>query len=69
MEKPHSKFRHVYAIVRIDFPIDPSSPENCFSVTKVLSTKVIAEREVARLREVNRDKRCVYELCTTRMVT
>jgi hypothetical protein len=67
-EKPHSKFQHVYAVVRIDSPLNQSNPENGVAVVKVLASKVKAEKEVSRLHELNKGKGCVYVLYTTRMV-
>jgi len=65
MDKPHSKFAHVYAIVRIDSDM---SLENCATVVKVLPTRAQAEPEAARLREVNKGKKCIYSVQTTRIV-
>jgi hypothetical protein len=47
--RPHSKFPHVFAIVRIDLPIDEKFPTNSISVVKVLSSEVAAESELSRL--------------------
>jgi len=38
-DHPHSKFRHLYAIVRIDLPVSQENPENSISVVKVTSPK------------------------------
>lgn len=67
-EKPHSKFRHVYAVVRIDVPIDVEYPENSISVVKVLSSQTAAQQEILRLNGINSDKGCRYMLQTTRLV-
>ena len=69
MDKPHSKYPHVYAILRFDFPVSKTDPENTATVVKVFSSKVLAEQEASRLREVNRAKRCVYVVQGTRFVT
>jgi hypothetical protein len=63
--KPHSKFRHVYAIVRIDPRVDA---QNNFSVVKVLRSETKAKKETIRLNELNRAKECIYVMQTTRMV-
>ncbi len=68
MDKPHSKYLHVYAIVRFDLPVSQSNPENSAIVVKVLSSRVLAEQEASRLREVNKEKRCVYNVQITRFV-
>jgi len=69
MDKPHSKYPHVYAVVRFDFPVSQSNPENTAAVVKVLPSRILAEKEASRLREVNSGKRCVYVVQATRFVT
>ena len=64
--KPNRRYRHVYAIVRIDLPIG-DTPENSFRVVKVFFSETDAEKEVARLAEVNADKSSVYKLHVTRL--
>ena len=66
-ESPHSKCPHVYAIVRFDLYVDPSS-EHSATVVKVLSSPELAEQEAERLRQVNKDKDCTYVVQTTRFV-
>ena len=66
--RPNLRYRHVYAVVRIDAPLSEPSPENNISVVKVFVSEPDAEKEVARLSEVNADKSCVYTLQTTRLV-
>jgi len=66
MDKPHSKYPHVYAIVRFDsYVIDL---ENAATVVKVMASRVEAEKEASRLREVNKGKQCLYAVQTTRFV-
>jgi hypothetical protein len=67
-DKSHSRFQHVYAIVRIDLPVDQQCPTNTLSVVKVFASKMAAEQEVLRLREVNKDKSCRYEVFVSRLV-
>lgn len=67
-EKPNSKFRHLYAVLRIDLPVCRESPENSISVVKVFHSKLSAEQEVDRLNRVNSDKGCRYVSQTTRLV-
>jgi len=67
-EKPHSKFRHVYAILRIDLPVSHESPENSISVVKVFYSKMTADQEVDRLNKVNSEKGCRYVLQVTRLI-
>jgi hypothetical protein len=64
-DKPHAKYPHVYAIVRID---SYKASENSATVVKVAATRDQAEQEVARLRRVNQGKRCIYEVPITRFV-
>jgi hypothetical protein len=63
-EKPHSKFPHVHAIVRIDSRV---TLENQVSIVQVLASREQAEHEAARLREVNDGKDCAY-IQTTRFM-
>lgn len=65
---PNSRFRHVYAIVRIDSPVDQDHPENSVSVVKVLSSADAADAEAMRLNKLNTDKGCSYLIFTTRLV-
>jgi hypothetical protein len=66
--KPNSRFRHVYAIVRIDLPIGQANPENNISVVKVFSSETAAERESSRLSRINSEKGCRYVVQITRMM-
>ena len=68
MDKPHSRYPHVYAIVRFDLPVSQDNPENNIYVVKVLSSKVLAEEEVSRLMEINQGKGCVYVVQITKFV-
>jgi hypothetical protein len=65
MGKAHSKYPHVYAIVRFD---SLKSLENNATVVKVLRSRVLAEREASRLREISKGKHCTYSVQTTRFV-
>ena len=67
-DQPHSLFKHVYPVVRIDTPFDQKYPTNTFSVVKVLMSQAEAETEVSRLNQVNADKSCVYLYCTSRLI-
>ena len=66
-EIPHSKFIHVYAVVRIDLPVDPDKPDNSIGVVKVFSTNGLAEQEASRLSRINEGKGCRYVVYTTRL--
>jgi len=65
MDKPHSKYPHVYAIVRFDSLM---SLENSATVVKVLPSRVLAEQEASRLREINKGKHCTYSVQTASFV-
>jgi hypothetical protein len=67
-ETSHSKFQHVYAIVRFDFPVNQDDPENSVAGVKVVPSKELAEREISRLNKLNARKSCRYELQTTRLI-
>jgi len=67
-EMPHSKYPHVYAVVRFDMDVPPTSIEHSATVVKVLSSLEFAEEEAARLRQVNKGKNCTYVVQTTRVV-
>lgn len=66
-ETPHSKFRHLYAVLRIDLPVNPDNPENSIAVVKAFFSKLSAEQEVSRLNKLNSGKRCRYVLNVTRL--
>ncbi len=67
-DTPHSKYPHVYPIVRIDTPIDQSDPTQKITGVKVLTSQSDAEAEVSRLSQVNADKSCQYFYCTSRLI-
>jgi len=66
-ETPHSKFIHLYAIVRIDLPVNQQQPDNSIAVIKVFSSKDVAKREASRLTGINEKKECRYVVYTTRL--
>jgi hypothetical protein len=68
LHRTHSKFRHVYPIVRIDAPFDQAYPTNTVTVVKVLTSQAAAEIEVSRLNKINADKSCTYFYCTSRLI-
>jgi hypothetical protein len=58
MDTPHSKHKHLFAVVRYDLPVDSEHPENSIAVVKVLSNREAAGVEAARLRTINGGKGC-----------
>ncbi len=67
-DSPHSKYPHVYPIIRIDTPLDQDDPQGKIIVVKVLTSQVAVEAEVSRLNEINADKSCTYFYCTSRLI-
>jgi len=67
MDKPHSKWRHVYALVRFDYPVDSENPENSVAIVEVLTSKAAAEQEAGRLKRINDG--CDYAVYTTRLIS
>jgi hypothetical protein len=67
-DQPHSKYRHVYPIIRIDKPFNEAQPTNTLSVVKVLTSQEAAESEVSRLNAINVGKSCAYFWETSRLV-
>jgi hypothetical protein len=65
MDKPNSKYLHLYAIVRFDSYL---SGENGATVVKVFQSKELAEQEASRLREVNKGKQSTYAVQIARFV-
>jgi hypothetical protein len=59
----------MYAVVRIDLPVNADNPENSIVVVKVFSSKLAGGREVARLNKLNSGKGCRYVLNVTRLAT
>jgi hypothetical protein len=68
MNNSHSRFLHVYPILRIDLPFDEASPGNSVAATKVFTSLAAAEQEAGRLNELNGKKGCVYVVTTSRLI-
>ena len=66
--RPLGKYRHVFAVVRTDVPVNQDAPENSITVVMVLSSEESAELETDRLNRINADKHCTYFMCITHMV-
>jgi hypothetical protein len=67
---PHSKYDHGFAIVRFDTfqKIDPrEEPEVAVTVKKIVWSQDVAESEITRLNQLNRDKGVVYFWTITRV--
>ena len=71
MDQPHSKYPHVFGVVRVDMPSslgDGSWVRNAVAGTKAYSTKVEAEAAAARLTAENHGKECAYVVVYLRLV-
>lgn len=64
--QPHSRYPHVYAIVRND--AGAGELEDRLSITKVFRSETKAEDEARRLRQLNSEKGCQYFVLQTRLV-
>jgi hypothetical protein len=61
--KPHSKYVHVFVVIRIDMYQSPPM----VALTRAFWTSEDAEAEVRRLNEVNADKNCLYDWDVARL--
>ena len=68
VDTPHTKFLHLFAIVRFDFPVNSEYPANSVSVVKVFSSQEAADQEASRLNHVNENKSCKYDVYVTRFI-
>ena len=66
VNKSHARYPHVYAIVRFDS--DMTGLENMATVVKVFEAQIPAEKEAARLQELNKGKSCIYKVQITRFI-
>ena len=67
-ERPNATYDHVFAIVRVDTFHDPATPvQDTVTVKKIVWDKEVAEREVARLNELNATKGAIYFYEITRL--
>jgi hypothetical protein len=65
---PNAKFRHVFAVVRLDEFLGPAAKlEHQFTVTKVMLTEAAAEDEAVRLNALQRDGGSRYVVHITRL--
>jgi hypothetical protein len=67
IDKPNARYKHLYAVLRIDIPVHPDHPESSITVVKVFASKESAEEETARLNRINAEKNCNYHMQITRM--
>jgi hypothetical protein len=66
-DKPNARYRHLYAVLRLDLPIDTEYPENSITVVKVFMAKTQATQEVARLNKLKFGGGSRYHLQITRL--
>ena len=60
MNQQNARNDHLYAVVRVDHPVDPASVEPRVTLTKAFWDEEEAEAEVRRLNELNGEKGCEY---------
>ena len=68
MDASHSRYSHVFAIVRFDLPINAENVLDVVSVIKVFHEKEAAEAEARRLRMINDQSKCIYQVQTPRLI-
>jgi len=65
IDKPHAKYPHVYAAVRFDSYV---SGHHAAAVVKGIPSRDLAEREPARLHELNQGRGSNYTVQATRFI-
>ncbi len=65
--KPSPRHDHVYAVVRYDQDCEDAPMDLRVRVVKVVADPQFADREVARLNELNGEKGCYYFASVTRI--
>jgi len=68
MNASHSLYSHLFAIVRFDLPINAENVLDAVSVVKVFQEKEAAEAEAMRLRMINDESKCIYQVQTSRLI-
>lgn len=68
MDSPHSRYPHVFAVVRFDLPINAVNILDSVSVVKVFTDAEPAESGAARLTRINDESKCIYQVQTTRFI-
>jgi hypothetical protein len=43
LDNPNARYKHLYAVVRIDIPVHPDHPESSIAVVKVFPSRESAE--------------------------
>jgi hypothetical protein len=66
MDTPHSKYAHLYALLRYDEPVDRNNWQDAVTVVKVFTDRAAAEGEAKRLATINDKSKCIYAVQTTR---
>jgi hypothetical protein len=66
LDQPHSKYRHVYVIVRVELDFDREHPDNSVSVTRVFDKEEDAASEIVRMNKLNGSKGYRYLVCVGR---
>jgi hypothetical protein len=68
METPHSRYKHLFALLPYDEPVDRDNWQSAVSVVKVFTRRGAAEAELQRLTSFNGASKCIYGLQTTRLM-
>jgi hypothetical protein len=68
METPHSRYTHLFALLRYDEPVDRENWQSAVSVIKVFTRRGAAEAELQRLTSLNAASKCIYAVQTTRLM-
>ncbi len=63
-QKPREE---AYAVVRVDLPLTETALGDSITVKEVVSSRELAEQEVARLSALNAGKGCFYFFTSTRL--
>jgi hypothetical protein len=66
--RANKKYKHGFALVRLDLPLDGDHPENRVSVLRVFTNEKTARAEQKRVSTLNANKNCLYFVQVTRMV-
>lgn len=67
IDKPHSRYEHVYVVLRIDPHPSVEAIEDGLSAVSVFATKDDANAEAHRLNELHADKPSYYVVLTSRL--
>jgi hypothetical protein len=67
MATPHSRYTHLFALLRYDEPVDRENWQSAVSVVKVFARREAAKAELQRLTSLNAPPKCTYAVQVTRL--